>query len=226
MSKEAVILLHGLGRTRFSLQKIANALKPDYQVINTGYPSRRYSIEALAEIAMGPSLEKCPDAERVHFVTHSMGGILVRQYLSNHTIQNLGNTVMLGPPNQGSELVDFFTSKPVLNSIFKTVNGPAGIQLGTSLNSKPNSLQSNGDYPSNFNVGVIAGSKSNNPFFDTLISGEHDGKVSVERSKLTGEHQHIVMSVNHTFMMQNADVIDQIKHFLKLGKFKPITETQ
>ena len=226
MGKEAVILLHGLGRTRFSLQKIANALKPDYQVVNTGYPSRRYSIEALAELAIGPSLEKCHDAERVHFVTHSMGGILVRQYLSNHTIEKLGNTVMLGPPNQGSELVDFFTSKPLLESLFKTVNGPAGIQLSTSSNSKPNSLQPNGNYPANFNVGIIAGSKSNNPFFDTLMPGEHDGKVSVERSKLSGKHQHLVMSVNHTFMMQNTNVINQIRHFLKDGKFQPIIEKE
>ncbi|MCH2189873.1 MAG: alpha/beta hydrolase [Gammaproteobacteria bacterium] len=219
MGKEAVILLHGLGRTRFSLHKIASSLKSDYRVINTGYPSRRYSIEALAEIAIRPSLEKCRDANKVHFVTHSMGGILVRQYLSNHTIDNLGNTVMLGPPNQGSELVDFFTSKPLLASIFKTVNGPAGIQLGTSANSKPNSLRPNGDYPSNFNVGIIAGSKSNNPFFDTLISGDHDGKVSVERSHLQGQTDHIVVPFDHTFMMQKDSVIDQVKAFLISGKF-------
>lgn len=220
MKKEAVILLHGLGRTRFSLNKIATSLKPDYHVINTGYPSRHYPIEDLAQIAIGPSLEKCRDADKVHFVTHSMGGILVRQYLSNHTIDNLGNTVMLGPPNQGSELVDFFTGNMLLGPIFKAINGPAGIDLGTSSQSRPNSLLENDIKNHNFNVGVIAGKKSNNIFFNKLIPGDNDGKVSVERSKLVGKHQHLVMSVNHTFMMLNTSVIDQIRYFLKVGKFE------
>ena len=74
----------------------------------------------------------------MHFVTHSLGGILVRQYLNQNSIENLGNVVMLGPPNQGSELVDFFQSSPMLRKIFQRVNGPAGMQLGTDDQSQPN----------------------------------------------------------------------------------------
>ena len=217
MKKEAVILLHGLGRTRFSLNKMASALRAHYQVINQGYPSRRYPIEKLAEQAIGKSLEQCPDAEKVHFVTHSMGGILVRQYLAQNTIENLGHTVMLGPPNQGSELVDFFMSKPLLSSLFKSINGPAGIQLNTSKIGKPANL---GD--ANFKLGVIAGTKNYNPLFNMLIPGAHDGKVSVESSKLAGMQAHLVMPVDHTFMMQNDKVIEQVKSFIAKGVFRPL----
>lgn len=214
MKKEAVILLHGLGRSKFSLFRMANSLKADYQVVNLGYPSRRYSIETLAELAITPALELSRGASKVHFVTHSMGGILLRQYLSCHTIANLGNTVMLGPPNQGSELVDFFLKRPILGPLFSNINGPAGQQLGTTASAKPLSL---GEV--NFNLGVIAGTQSKNPVLASLMDGPNDGKVSVERSKIKGMTDHLVMPVDHTFMMQRHDVIAQVQHFLTHARF-------
>jgi len=214
-TSEAVILLHGLGRTKYSFLKLAFALKADYQVVNLGYPSRRYSIETLAELAITPALERCQEAARVHFVTHSMGGILVRQYLTNHAIKQLGNTVMLGPPNKGSKLVDFFLNQAVLAPVFKRINGPAGCQLGTDHTAVPTTLGE-----ACFNLGVIAGNVNRNPIFNTIMGDDHDGKVSVDSSKLTGMNDHIVMPVDHTFMMQNTQVIAQIKHFLREGEFR------
>ncbi len=221
MSKEAVILLHGLGRTRFSLIKLAFSLRNDYQIVNLGYPSRRYCVETLAELAIKPALEKCQSARKVHFVTHSMGGILVREYLRQHTITNIGHTVMLGPPNSGSELVDFFMNKPVLNTLFQRINGPAGTQLGTDDDSKPNQLGA-----AEFSLGVIAGNRSKNPVWSRLMPDQHDGKVSVESSKLSGMTDHLVLDVDHTFMMQNSTVISHVKHFLKHGAFASLTQTR
>ncbi len=207
-------MLHGLGRTKFSLFKIAKALRKEYQVINLGYPSRRHSIETLAELAITPALELSKDAPIVHFVTHSMGGIVLRQYLAQRHIRNLGNVVMLGPPNQGSELVDFFRQQLFLSLIFKSVNGPAGQQLGTGPADKPSEL---GHVA--FNLGIIAGTENRNPLLNKLMNGQHDGKVSVERSKITGMTDHLVMPVDHTFMMQQQAVIHQIEHFLSHTQF-------
>lgn len=213
---ECVVLLHGLGRTRFSLLPLEVLLNKQYDVINKTYPSRKHTIEELAKIAIEPALTSGADKySKVHFVTHSLGGILVRQYLSQHSIANLGNVVMLGPPNQGSELVDFFGSSPALRKIFRTINGPAGMQLGTDSDSRPNSLGK-----VRFNLGVIAGSINRNPISSRILPGDSDGKVSVKSSKVSGMSEHLVLPVDHTFMMLNQQVIRHIEHFLEHATFK------
>jgi pimeloyl-ACP methyl ester carboxylesterase len=210
MSRETLVLLHGLGRSAWSMRAIEQALSNDYHIINKTYPSRKHSIEQLAEIAIGSLRGELADSEKVHFVTHSLGGILERQYLYQHHLPNIGRTVMLGPPNQGSELAEFLLDY----KLFEWVNGPAGQQLGTTENSLPISL-GNVSYA----VGIIAGNRSFNPLFSRFFTGEDDGKVSVERSKVNGMTDHLVLPTTHTFMMRNPKVIEQIRHFLIYGKF-------
>ena len=212
---ECVILLHGLARTAKSMTNLQRDLESDYRVVNNSYPSKQHAIQELAKLAIEPALLACGNAKRIHFVTHSLGGILVRAFLSNkqssqQKISRLGHTIMLGPPNNGSELVDFFAN----NYLFKKYNGPAGLQLGTDQLSVAKNL---GD--ANFDLGIIAGSKSYNPFFSWLIPGDDDGKVSVTSSRLAGMQDHLVLPVNHTFMMNDATVIAQVRHYLNFGQF-------
>ncbi|MDX5976868.1 esterase/lipase family protein [Vreelandella alkaliphila] len=207
-----VILLHGLARTNSAMEPLENALKEEgFLPINEGYPSREYPIEQLAEIAIRPALEKCPKGEKVNFVTHSLGGILVRQYLSRHDVANLNRVVMLGPPNQGSEVVDELRDVPG----FHFINGDAGMQLGTDELSIPNTLGK-----ANFDVGIIAGTSSINWILSSLIPGTDDGKVSIESTKLDGMNDHIEMPVTHPFMMKNDRVIAQVVNYLKNGSFE------
>lgn len=214
---ECVIVLHGLARSSLAMRPVAKDLSKNYSVVNQGYPSRKYPIEELAKMAIEPALEQCADAPKIHFVTHSMGGILVRQYLAKNTIKELGHVVMLGPPNQGSELVDYFQRSAVSRWLFNAGNGPAGSQLGTDSNSLPKQLGA-----VNFSLGVIAGNTSYNPLFSRVLGGDDDGKVSVEHSKVEGMNDHIVLPTSHTFMMRNKQVITQVRHFLKNGVFAKI----
>lgn len=211
-SKECVILLHGLIRSSASMSKIETALnKAGYHTINQGYPSTQDNIETLAEEAISNALVKSPtDATRIHFVTHSMGGILVRNYLDEHSIENLGRVVMLGPPNKGSQVVDKLKGL----YCFKMINGEAGMQLGTDKKSVPNQLG-----PSDFEVGIIAGTRSMNLILSTMLPGKDDGKVTVENTKLEGMKDHIALPVTHPFMMRNKKVIQQVIHFLENGEF-------
>lgn len=207
-----VILLHGLARTSGSMEKLEERLTAEkFQVINLGYPSRDDTIGVLARRAIDPALEQCNADQEVSFVTHSLGGILVRQYLSQQEIPNLKHVVMLGPPNKGSEVVDKMGNVPGFNLI----NGRAGMQLSTNSTSVPNTLGA-----ANFDVGIVAGTKSVNLILSYLIPGRDDGKVSVGNTKLKGMNDHIVLPVTHTFMMKNKDVIAQTIHYLNNGKFK------
>lgn len=194
------------------MEKLERSLISEgYQVINLGYPSGDYNIETLAEKAITPALKECDSAKDVNFVTHSLGGILVRQYLSSREIPNLKYVVMLGPPNKGSEVVDKLHRVPG----FHAVNGDAGLQLGTGTLSIPNSLGA-----PDFDVGIIAGNKSINWFLSSLIPGTDDGKVSIERTKLEGMNDHIEVPATHPFMMTNEKVISQVIYYLKNGKFE------
>ncbi len=209
---ECVVLLHGLARTDSSMKKLERALvEQNFTTVNRKYPSREYPIEVLVDKAIVPALAQCPPESKINFVTHSLGGILVRQYLSNHTIERLNHVVMLGPPNQGSEVVDKLRDFPG----FHFINGDAGMQLGTGKLSVPNALGK-----ANFDVGIIAGDRSLNWILSLLIPESDDGKVSVARTRLEGMHDHIEMPVTHPFMMKNDRVIGQVVYYLQHGRFR------
>ena len=177
------------------------------------YPSREKPIEELAPLAVEKGLEACQkeDASRVHFVTHSLGGILVRFYLSTKTIPGLGRVVMLAPPNQGSTVVDALAAVPG----FGIVNGLAGYQLGTDEKSVPLKLG-----PANFEVGIIAGDRTVNPILSGYLENPDDGKVSVESAKLEGMTDFLVVHNSHPVIMRSDTVIKQTLHFLGFGRFK------
>lgn len=214
LADQCVVLLHGLARTAASMEPMQEFLnKTGYQVANIDYASREHPIEVLAEMAVNEGLELCrsQSVEQVHFVTHSLGGILVRQYSAEHEIPELKRVVMLGPPNQGSEVVDRLREVPG----FKQINGPAGMQLGTSASDVPANLG-----PVSFDLGVIAGTRSINPVLSSYLPNPDDGKVSVERAKVEGMSDFLQLPVTHPLMMRDREVMDQVVHFLQQGRFK------
>jgi triacylglycerol lipase len=213
-AKEGVVLLHGLCRTKASMSKLEAALaKAGFVVQNVAYQSRTAGIGQLADDAIGSAMAspRLADCTRIHFVTHSLGGILVRSYFSRHTSPVLGRVVMLGPPNQGSEVVDKLGSW----WIFKKINGPAGAELGTNKESTPNMLG-----PVQFELGVIAGDRSINWINSLMMDGKDDGKVSVARTKTAGMKDHLVVHATHPYLMRNANVIAQTIAFLQTGAFR------
>lgn len=213
-ASSCVIILHGLGRTSDSMSKIADELGQNgYKVWNQSYPSRDKPINELAQAAIEPALEFCQteNIKHINFVTHSLGGILVRYYLQDNAIENLNRIVMLSPPNKGSEIVDRLKEL----KLFQFVTGPVGQQLGTDASSLPNQLK-----PIKGEIGIVIGNSTSDPWFSWLIPGDDDGKVSVASSKLNEMKDFLIVEHGHTFIMRKDDVINQIQHFLINGEFQ------
>lgn len=214
-TNDCVILLHGLARTSASMDKMEAALTDDgYLVVNDSYPSREYPIEELAPLAIDAGLEKCGDLgdqRKVHFVTHSLGGILVRYYFENNDLEQLGRVVMLAPPNQGSEASDDLRDVPG----FDLLNGPAGAQLGKGEDSVPLQL----GLP-DFEFAVVAGDRSIDPITSAVLPNPDDGKVSVADTKLEGMSDYALVHVSHAYIMQNKQVIEMVRRFLRTGKLE------
>jgi hypothetical protein len=214
MTKEYVILLHGMGRGPRSMQKIEKKLEErGYWVLSKKYPSTKKEITELVERFLAPQVESClkAGAERIHFVTHSLGGILLRVYLQEHQLPVGSRVVMLSPPNKGSEVADALKKWPG----YRWLMGPAGQMLGTETGSLPNQLKR-----IDIEVGIIVGNKSIEPWFSRLIPGENDGKVSVERARLEEMKDFLVVAESHPFIMRKKGVIDRVVAFLENGFFE------
>lgn len=212
-SAPTVVLLHGLARTPASMSRMAAVLEAEgWRVCNLGYPSRRYPVEVLAREHVAPAVAQCVGASEgpVHFVTHSLGGIIVRQLAASGAVPRMGRVVMLSPPNHGSEVVDRLGRW----GLFKFINGPAGGELGTSADALPQRIGE-----AAFEVGILTGDRSINWLLSGMIAGPDDGKVSVASARLAGMKDFAVLHATHPFIMRNREAIRHTVHFLRHGVF-------
>jgi len=212
-NQDGVILLHGISRTALSFRKMQAALEAaGFATLNIDYPSRRYALESLAEhIHPAVALFSAGSEGQLHFACHSMGGLLARVYISKYRPERLGRVVMLGTPNGGSEIADRLKNV----SLYRAWFGPAGAQLGTRRDAATSALFPPIDYP----VGIIAGNRSIYPVASALLPKPNDGRVSVERTKLDGMADHIVIGASHPWLPRNRLAIEQTMAFLRNGRF-------
>lgn len=207
-------MLHGLWRTALSMKAVEWELESaGYAVANVTYPSLSYPIEELAVMAVEDGVGDCQarDHTRINFVTHSLGGILLRQYLDGRTIVGLHRVVMMGPPNQGSQLADYVYSFDFLQPLAPR----AVIQLGTGIESIPLRLG-----PVDFSLGVIAGTANRRTLMPGLPAEASDGTVTVAETRVPGMLDFLQVESSHTFMMWNAQVLEQVLYFLQHGAFE------
>ncbi|EOQ89874.1 alpha/beta hydrolase family protein [Leptospira yanagawae serovar Saopaulo str. Sao Paulo = ATCC 700523] len=209
--QECVVLIHGFLRSSNHLKNLSDFLiENGYYVVSIEYESTSMSISEIADSNLSNFEEHCQN-QKIHFVTHSLGGILLRSYLKKNQIKHLGKIVMLAPPNKGSEVADFLSKFKVFNLIL----GPVVSQLKTDQNSYVNSL----GLP-NFQFGIIMGNVTIDPISSYLIPGDDDGKVSIENSKLENMNDFLLVERTHNFIVDAPEVKEAILNYFKFGKFK------
>lgn len=212
-SSDCVVLLHGLNRSWRAMTPMARALgRAGFTTANVDYPSQAGPIEEIAPMAVDTGLAECraAGASRIHFVTHSIGGILLRYRHEREPIKELGRVVMLGPPNQGSEIVDVIQDWPGMAAI----GGAAGMQLGTDEQSVPSRLG-----PVDFELGVIAGTGTINLLASAMLPDPDDGKVSVVATRVEGMDDFLVVRNSHRYITRADVVLRNTVAFLKTGRF-------
>jgi pimeloyl-ACP methyl ester carboxylesterase len=210
---ECVVLLHGLNRSWRAMQPMAAALgEAGFSTANVDYPSQAGSVEILAPLAVETGLQECRQggATRIHFVTHSIGGILLRYSHNQSPIPDLGRVVMLAPPNHGSEIIDMTKDWPT-SELFA---GEAGLQLGTDAESIPAQLG-----PVDFELGIIAGTGSINPVMSAMLPDPDDGKVSVASTQVDGMTDFLIVENSHRYITTSDIVIENTMSFLRTGAF-------
>ncbi|NOX98960.1 MAG: hypothetical protein GXP30_04370 [Verrucomicrobia bacterium] len=221
-SGDYVILLHGIMSSKNALTPAAKYFrKQGLHAIVVPYPSRKISIETAAEQILLPAIHQyCTDpSKRIHFVGHSMGGIVIRYYLAKHLPPNLnlGRVVLIAAPNHGSELADIFSDNSLAEGIF----GPALNDLKTSADSLPNRLG-----PADYNLGIIMGKAARIPWLSKQLPEDDDWVVSANGGKIKGMNDFILINGMHASLKRSPEVFYQTYHFLQSGRFndKPPTK--
>ena len=215
-SRDGIIFLHGIGRSGSCMASVEReARSRDLGTLIIDYPARRHDLSSLAdyvEQVAAPWISQLDGS--LHLVTHSMGGLVARAWLTRYRRAKLGRVVMLAPPSQGSEIADLLAP----TGIFRAIYGPAGVQLTTRQSAALVALLGVVDYP----LGIIAGRRSLDPLGWLVLPKPNDGRVSVERTKLEGMADHIILPVTHAFLTHDPVVIEQTYTFLEKGRFHRI----
>ncbi len=212
-----VVLQHGLFRTSASLWRLERTLRAHgYEVLNPGYPSTRERIaDHAARLAAAIDARAAAGpVDEWSFVGHSMGGLVIQEYLAGPQHVTPKACVYLGTPHRGAMLADLRKHW----FLFRWTMG-----TGASMELSPGDARYQRAVPFAAVAGSIAGDVGAG---NDDIPGPDDGTVAVGEATLPGAAAALRLPVNHTWMTVAAPVITQVLHFLRHGGFAPVAGGQ
>ncbi len=216
--KKIFVLLHGVIRTRDSLDSLGRYLQEHNpaDVIRWGYASTRQTISQHAD-KFGEVLSHFPEDAEIYLVGHSMGNVVVRRYLKNKQDPRIKRMVMLAPPNQGSALGRAVND----NLLFEALWGVSGQELSNGFDE----LEAELGTPK-FEFGIIAGQLEGNLVRNPILEGPSDLVVTVEETKLSGAADFRTVNSTHTSIMNQRETLEYVQRFLESGYFESATTRQ
>lgn len=207
---EIVFLLHGLMRNNQDMMLLQKEfVKRGYKTCNWSYASNRFSIKELGK-QLKELIDKTP-MTTIHFVGHSMGGIVIRSYMDQFKPTNVGRVVMIGTPNSGASIASLFSDY----ELFKKSFGPAAIELASD---SQKGLAQPADFP-NTEFAVIAGGTGTKYGMNPLIKGDNDGLVATEEAKLKGAKCFTIVPLHHMIIHLEKSTIQKTANFIEFGSF-------
>ncbi|MBN1477041.1 alpha/beta fold hydrolase [Candidatus Sumerlaeota bacterium] len=213
-SDRVVILVHGILSWRGVWGSMIEALRRGgYEPVAINYPSTRAGIEDHVE-QLARVIANLADHEELHFVTHSMGGLIVRRLLADfpEISEETGRVVMIATPNNGAVTADLVRDLFAFHLVF----GPAGRQLVTGINSFVHGLP-----VPDCEFAVIAGSGGKSRGINPLLSGDNDGVVEAESARLEGMSDFLLVPHGHNTIMRATEVVEATVRFLRTGRLTP-----
>jgi len=213
-----VVLLHGLGRAKESFSLMADALRDDgYAVAAINYPSLCGGLAQHA-IQVAEVIDRSLGAQRVSFVTHSLGALVVRRLLGNDgpwkNGREIGRVVMLAPPNQGSAIADRLQGC----GLYRLLTGDSG-QDATTRRARVLPTPT-------CEFGVIAGGRGDDRGYNPFLVGDDDGVVRVETTRLDRMRDFLIVPSIHTLILRDNEAIRATRAFLKNGRFGETRRTR
>lgn len=210
-----VVLLHGLGRSPFAMKPLAWQLeRAGLRALNVGYTAaRRPLAETITHIVERLDAELAHVKGPVHFVTHSLGGILVRAYLAARPRAG-ARIVQLAPPNQGARIAEALRSVAIARGILGQTLHDLGIEAEGAPRLRLPRLEG-------VDVGVIAGGRGGPRGFGPWLPEDNDMVVCVRETWLPEACDWILVPRLHTFIMNAKDVHENVLTFLRDGRFVP-----
>ena len=211
-AEELVVLIHGIRDKPYIMWKLEQGLsKSGYSIMNLHYPSVKADMDSIVSLVHSRLAPRLQDYQKINFVTHSLGGIVMRAYLHKHKQSNFQRLVMIAPPNKGAIMAerfeDFF--------IYKWIYGQTGQKLGKDSTDYWQQIP-----PPSIDFGIIAGGLGNDKGFNPLIPGDDDGTVGVAETKIAGAQDFIVIPGLHTSLLWQNRTLEQVLYFLEYNHFK------
>ncbi len=226
MEGKAIIVLHGLFRTRSCMASLSSSLAKsgNYKTFCVGYPTTRGSIEAHAR-SLDNVVRSLEGMSEINFIAHSLGNLVVRRWLHDFAAaertlphgQKFGRMVMLAPPNRQPKLATIL----IRGALANYVAGPAAEAMATGWDKLEPKLA----IP-HFDFGVLAGGKSDGKGYNPLIPGDDDGVVTVESTRLPGAKDFRLLPVLHSFFMNDKRVHEYAMRFFEHGYFETFEARQ
>ena len=142
---------------------------------------------------------------KINFVAHSMGTGILRYYLKENPLENLGKVVFISPPSHGSHLADV----PFVDKL-PSMLGKVVPQFSTKKDSFVNQLgEPDYDYM------ILIGNKTNNPLYSMIIRGKDDGMVPLKTAKMKSDNFKIIENTTHTSILKDKRTVKEISEFFK-----------